>query len=211
MILYVIYAYVALGRVLYVGQTKDTKKRFPAHRRVSAFCKEYPDGQFIILEKGLANSQVNNREKYWIAEYQTFENEDLYNRTSGGDGGYIRTDETKHKNSVAAKGQKNAFYGKKHSAETKRKMSESRTGEKNHNYGKTLSAEQKQQISESRKGQKPHNYKASLRERQSLICKYYERGRLSAYQIGKMFQCSANTIRRILHANGVQMRDANDY
>lgn len=46
------------------------------------------------------------------------------------------SDSTRRKMSLANRGEKNPFYGKKHSLESRRKMSENSKGEKNPNYGK---------------------------------------------------------------------------
>jgi hypothetical protein len=51
-------------------------------------------------------------------------------------------------------GDKNPFYGKKHSAESRKKMSDASSGEKNYFYGKSLSEDHKKKISESKKGEK---------------------------------------------------------
>ena len=78
--MYEIYAFLAYGRYVYVGSTKDRKTRRRRHRYNSEFCSDYPQGCFVILESGLAKSQVKEREEYWIAEYQTYANG--YNKTS---------------------------------------------------------------------------------------------------------------------------------
>ena len=49
-------------------------------------------------------------------------------------------------------GDKNPFYGKKHSAESRKKMSDASSGEKNYFYGKHLSEEHKKNMSVARKG-----------------------------------------------------------
>lgn len=62
----------------------------------------------------------------------------------------------KQRGSDSHKGDKNSFYGKKHSNESKIAISESRKGkycgENNPNYGKTHSQDTRRKISESRKG-----------------------------------------------------------
>lgn len=67
-------------------------------------------------------SNINEREKYWIAKLNARNPKIGYNITAGGDG--------------AGFGKDNTFYGKKHSDETKRRISEGRTGEKNPFFGK---------------------------------------------------------------------------
>ena len=55
-------------------------------------------------------------------------------------------------------GDKNPFYGKKHSAESRKKMSDASSGEKNYFYGKHLSEEHRKKLSDSKKGEKNHFY-----------------------------------------------------
>jgi hypothetical protein len=61
-------------------------------------------------------------------------------------------------------GDKNPFYGKKHSAESRKKMSDASSGEKNYFYGKSLSEDHKKKISESKKGEKNCWYGKSFSE-----------------------------------------------
>lgn len=70
----------------------------------------------------------------------------LINGTSGGDGGYIFTDDVKKKMSASAK-------GKVLSDETKRKIGEASKGRKNM-LGKIFSKEHKRKISETLKGRR---------------------------------------------------------
>lgn len=81
----------------YIGQSVDIEKRWLKERQ-SAFnvnnsSYNYPifcafrkygidNFQFEVLEECLRN-QLNEREKYWIAQYDTFYNG--YNQTLGGD------------------------------------------------------------------------------------------------------------------------------
>ncbi len=55
-------------------------------------------------------------------------------------------------------GDKNPFYGKKHSSETRKKLSDASSGEKNYFYGKSLSEDHKKKLSESKKGEKHYLY-----------------------------------------------------
>jgi group I intron endonuclease len=87
---------------------------------------------------------LKEREKYWIAYYNTYEDRDNYNLTPGGDGGPL-SEETKRK---IGEGNK----GKKASEETRKKLSESRKGENHPMFGKQHSEDSKKKISEAKKG-----------------------------------------------------------
>ena len=82
---------------------------------------------------------LNEWEKYYIEEYDSFRNG--YNMTLGGEGtvGCIPSEETRVRLSEATKGEKNGMYGKSHTEESRKAMSENHadvTGEKNPNYGR---------------------------------------------------------------------------
>jgi group I intron endonuclease len=115
--------------------------------------REYGEDAFEheILEECHTNDLevLYEREKYWIAYYNTYENRDHYNLTPGGDGGPV-SEETRKKMSEAQKGNKNSL-GKKRSDETKRKISLANKGNKR-SLGRILSEETRQKISEGNKG-----------------------------------------------------------
>ena len=66
--------------------------------------------------------------------------------------GSHRGEATRRSMSEAAKGERNGFYGKQHSARTRARISEAQRGERHPNYGKHLSEETRRKISEARKG-----------------------------------------------------------
>ena len=115
---------------------------------------------FDILEDGIIPAFLHEREKYWIAKFDTFHNG--YNLTTGGGSSTEVSEETKRKLSEAHIGNtlsketrrklSEANKGRKHTAETKQKISDSNSGEKNYQYGKPLPEETKQKISETLKG-----------------------------------------------------------
>ena len=88
----IIYAYrkVDNGKIVYVGQTTNLQERHKQHIKYDPFninTKEYSYplsrgvrkyGQdayeLIILEDNLKKEQLNEREKYWIAFYDTYFN-----------------------------------------------------------------------------------------------------------------------------------------
>lgn len=78
---------------MYVGQTKNIKKRWSEHSRPSrnrtviekAFNK-YGKENFLleVLEELDSQENANEREKYWISYYNTFKNAKHYNMHVGG-------------------------------------------------------------------------------------------------------------------------------
>ena len=138
----------------YVGQTirkfeyrqaqhkKDSERLdFKFYRAIRKY--GWDNFKWAVIVEGIENiDSLNNLEKYWIKELDTFENG--YNSTTGGEG-YAVSEETKKKLSESNKGEKNPNYGKQFSEKTKKKMSESQKG-------KYVSDETKQKISETLKG-----------------------------------------------------------
>jgi group I intron endonuclease len=163
-----------IGKV-YIGQTTNLKNRIKNYK--SLHCKSQPKiynslskygwdmHQFEIIEEiiyeGDDLSLLNEREIFWIAEYDSHKNG--MNCSDGGSNRKL-SEETKAKLSKAKLGKKlskevclifsKAQTGRKHPEEVKKKMSESQMGEKNHRYGKTHkhSEETKKKIGAGRKG-----------------------------------------------------------
>ena len=105
--------------------------------------------RIIYLKQNLTEAEAFRHEIYMIA---VFGRKDLgtgilYNRTDGGEGssGFIHSEESKRKLSIAGK-------GKTLSEETRRKISEAHKGGNHYLYGKTPSEETKRKMRESRKG-----------------------------------------------------------
>lgn len=96
----VIYAYVKKenNKIVYVGQTVDLNTRHKQHIKYDAFninnkeynyplsrgIRKYGEDAYelIILEDNLTKEQLNEREIYWIAYYDTYFNG--YNQFTGG-------------------------------------------------------------------------------------------------------------------------------
>lgn len=131
--------------------------------------KKYGLGCFTkeVIDYYNNEEELNRGEIYWIAKYNSTDQNIGYNLTYGGDGhlGCKHSQETKIKISEAKKGkcggENHPMYGKHFSYETRRKMSEAakgkRCGDKNGMYGKCLSEVSKQKISKSLKGIEPWN------------------------------------------------------
>ena len=96
----VIYAYKkrSTQKIVYVGQTVELQTRHKQHTQYDPFnlntreynyplsrgIRKYGEDEYelIILEEDLLKEQLNEREKYWIAFYDTYFNG--YNQSTGG-------------------------------------------------------------------------------------------------------------------------------
>lgn len=96
----IIYAYKkrSNNKIVYVGQTIDLQYRHKQHTQYDPFNVNNPEYDYplsrgirkygeqeyelVILEDNLLQEQLNEREKYWIAYYDTYFNG--YNQTIGG-------------------------------------------------------------------------------------------------------------------------------
>jgi group I intron endonuclease len=166
----------------YVGQSINlrTRRREMKYERSYAFygaLTKYgiENFDYEILEY-CEVEQLNDRETFWIAHYQTFPPElGLgYNLTSGG----LRcevSDETRKKQSIVRKalnivwthglkGDKNPRYGKPLSDEHKLVLSECHSGEKHWQFGKHVSKETSEKISNSLQG---HHYNLYIKHSNS--------------------------------------------
>lgn len=155
----------------YIGQSVNIKNRWLQEKNLngvnkhlkSAFLKYGLENfDFQVLEE-CQEEELNQKEKDYIAKYNTTDKEIGYNQTTGGDHYKVinktpMSEETKKKISEKRKGMRFSEEHKKNlciarnkrplmSEETKRKISEK-------NKGRTLSEEQKQKISKANKGKK---------------------------------------------------------
>ena len=177
----------------YIGKTKFTiDRRFLRHKNASGrgsgcylhrAMRKYGVGGFsvsVVEEVDMEN--INNRERYWIAQLSP-----LYNMTAGGDGGgsVVPSKETRAKISTTLTGKKRKPFSEEHkrklrevlirhrptkppSIETRQKMSEARIGKKvseetrlkmcaaqrGLSVGRVYSKEARQNMSEAHKGKK---------------------------------------------------------
>lgn len=152
---------------LSVCARKDEKSMYSIHRAIVKYGVD--NFRFDVLFCSLdADYTLNEAEQYFISEYKTIIKECGYNLTSGGDSPEF-SEESVKKMSEARSGDKNHFYGKKHTQETKEKISKRAkernvSGERNPFYGKTHSKEsvQRAKISKGDK-QKGKNHPLAKR------------------------------------------------
>lgn len=157
---------------IYIGQAVDIYERWKEHisllrrekhvnNHLQRAWNKYGDYnfEFSIVEECDENA-LNDREIYWIAEYDSYHNG--YNQTLGGGGvrGFKHDEETKQRISESLKGENAPWYGKQRSEETKVKVGQAskerwtdefRAYMSSINTGRIPSEETKLKMSESQK------------------------------------------------------------
>jgi group I intron endonuclease len=138
----------------YIGQTiQSLNKRWWAHRYnaihksftthlYNAIRKYGPESFTVELLEETTTDQLNDRERYWIAELQP-----AYNMTEGGEGG-------KPSDEVRAK-MRAAKIGRKLSVKSCDKLSAAMTGKNHPMYGKKHSPESRAKMSASARNMSP--------------------------------------------------------
>lgn len=124
----------------YKGLSKNKymdKNKKPTHLQCAWNNNGEENFTFDILEE-CTKEELNDREIYWIAYYESSNPKYGYNKTPGGDG-INPTPEIREKISKANK-------GRKCSSEELKIRSENNKGEKNPNYGKKTPEETKEKI-----------------------------------------------------------------
>lgn len=136
---------------IYVGQTvQKLSRRFNQHKHgitkgVDQAIKKYGIENFKIEPIEVCPCEMlNEREMFWIKKLDCISPKG-YNLTSGGDSDFRRSEETLERMRIANE-------GKTLSAETRAKISEASQGEKNHFYGKKHTPESKAKMSAAQKG-----------------------------------------------------------
>ena len=127
------------GRYMRISSRKEGNEDKLLHRLVfeDFYQIKLPSDIVIHHEDGdTTNNQIWNLVPMTPAEHNTLHHK-----------GTHLTEEAKKRISNAMSGDKNPFYGKRHSEETKTYLSEIRRGENNPNYGVPMSDDQKRLIS----------------------------------------------------------------
>lgn len=124
----------------YIGQSINIQRRKSEHfykkcnMVISKSIFKYGKENFIfeVLEE-CEESQLDELEIKYISQYKSNNREFGYNIDNGGNGSGKMSEETKQKLREANTGEKNGFYGKKHTEEVKNKIKEHHKN--NENYG----------------------------------------------------------------------------
>jgi group I intron endonuclease len=172
----------------YIGKdTRNNPNYFGSGVLLKKAIKKYGKENFKkeIIEVCSSRQELIEREEYWLNYYDAGNNSIFYNRHNYSYGG------------IASFGEKNGFYGKKHSNETKQKISKSNSGRtisddtkkklSQSHFGKRHSIETLQKIRESHLGEKHHFYGKHLSEE--------HKRKLSEGLLGRKF--SEETIEKI--------------
>lgn len=156
----------------YIGKGKNVEKRmWQSHKRCSgiegAFNK-YGEKSFVryIIEY-CEDTELSKREQYYIEQWDT-KSPNGYNLTSGGDGGFYMTEESRKKLSLALRGRKFSEEHKKnigltskgrmHTDEWKKNMSMRTRGKNSPSWGIPKTDEQKRKQREKMSGENSPNY-----------------------------------------------------
>ncbi len=173
---------------VYIGQTRRLSQRLNEHHRTlknnchdnyhlqNSYNKYGDVFEFEIITYCDNEEELDNLERYYIAEYDSTNPKKGYNKESGGNLNKHVSEKTKKKISESIKGKNNPMFGRKgknnpnwskprsketkkeisesnkgknRSEKTKKKMSKSKQGKNNPNWGKPHSEEHKKKISES--------------------------------------------------------------
>lgn len=178
---YCVYLHICPNQKKYVGITSQNPCRrwangdgYKGNKHFYSAIQKYgwDNIKHEIVCAGLTKEDACAKEVELVAYYKSNTPDFGYNQSVGGEvnEGWKHSEETRLKLKEISTGDKNPFYGKKHTAETKEKMSKNHAdikGEhnpnygnhklagKNHpNYGKKMSVEQRQKQSNSHAHQK---------------------------------------------------------
>lgn len=139
----VIYKITSPSNRVYIGKTKDLRKRINCHKHSSmrygknillynSIRKYGWDAHVLEVIEEVENCHLNEREVYWINELKTYchKNKGGLNMTIGGDGNkgsWMHNIELRGQMSKMFSGGGNPFYGKTHTEATRKIISEKAT------------------------------------------------------------------------------------
>jgi hypothetical protein len=149
-----------LNNKIYIGKDKTNNPNyFGSGLLIRNAIKKYGKENFTkdILEFCSSEEQLNEKERYWIDYYKSYNRDIGYNLTLGGDGGDTFTNSLKQEQTKEKLRQNST--GKKHSEESRLKISKAREGKGNGMFGKVpwnkgseLSDQTKEKIGQKNKG-----------------------------------------------------------
>ena len=201
------------GKV-YIGQTiKSLNKRISCYKQhvkkknknnqyiIRAMRKYgFENFKFIVIDKTENQEQLDEKEIMWIKIYNSTVKGIGYNLEKGGNGSGKMADETRQKLSKTNKGkfagEKNPFFGKKHSEETKKIMKEKRklqVGENHPMFGKHFSEE----FAKNQAGEKSSRAKLTNAQAQE-IRELYKQGNITQYALAKQYKVCPMTINCVI-------------
>lgn len=201
----------------YIGQAKDVKDRKCEHlselrgghhfnQYLQRSYDKYKEDSFIweVLEY-CNEDELDNKEIYWIAYYDTYKNGFNANEGGGGNRGYKRTEETRKKSSESLKkawaisdsrrkefsermtGDKNPMYGK--TSALNPAYGEDHSGENNGMYGRHHTEEAKELNRQAHLGAKNKNSKP-------VVCIETNEIFASQGEAGRAKHCDSSTINK---------------
>ena len=194
------YIYCVTNRInglKYIGQTNNMKRRWYSlccnnnNQTITKAIQKYGKENFKMecIEK-CHEDIVDEREKYWINYYNTYEGKG-YNEHVGG-----RT---------LGKGKEHPRTGQGTSESAKKKMSKKMkqyVGEKHYRYGKNLSEKHRKSLIKSLHKKSKFSKKEAIK----IIKKYHE-NELTLNDLSEEYNCHRATIRRILNLNHWTTKD----
>ena len=171
----------------YIGQKKSTKflktKYLGSGAILQKAIKKYGKENFKVTLICECNSkeELDEKEIYYIAEYDAQNNPNFYNLTKGGESGlggakfkgHKHTEQSRKQISESLKGEKNPFFGQHHTEKTRKHLKEkwktrppisdeTRLKLSKARKGRKFTEEHKRKISEAQKGEKGNNWGKKL-------------------------------------------------
>ena len=139
---------------MYIGLSEDIEDRWYGHiyrpnlkhSYIDKAIRKYGADKFDLeIVEELPNDRplLMEREAYWVAHYNTYEDDFHYNLTPGGDFSPSKLPEVRAKMSKAKS-------GKKLSQKTRKKMSKAKSGKRHYMYGKKHTQKTREKISKAR-------------------------------------------------------------